>query len=297
MRRVKMSDFSGVFTALATPFVDGKLDFESMKRLVRHQLDGGVQGLVVNGTTGESPTLSQSEVKELFTFVRAEVDGQVPIVVGTGSNSTRATQDYTRLAAQWGADGALVVTPYYNKPPQSGLVQHFKAVAEACEIPLILYNVPGRTITSIEKESLLELSQHPNIVGVKEASGDLAFGQILMSSLAKDFLVVSGDDPTCIDLCLNGAQGVISVISNLIPGPLSQMISGARSGNTQCREDYRSFENLQEALYCESNPIPVKAGLEMMGLFKSPELRLPLVEMSAEARPAMEGALRELNLL
>ncbi len=287
----------GVFTALVTPFIGGDIDWDSLRKLVRFQLDGGVQGLVVGGTTAESPTLSIEEKQKLFAFIKSEVSSAVPLVMGTGSNSTSDTISATRAAREWGANAALVVVPYYNKPPQRGLVAHFRAVAQASDLPIILYNVPSRTITALSLESIVELSRVPGIVAIKEASGDLKFGQQIAQQT--QLLLSSGDDGTALSLAGVGGRGVISVISHLIPREFTQLLENAVSGDAvgaQRRFDEK-YAGLNSHLYCEANPIPVKYALWKMGILRSAELRLPLMELDPSHRGVMDQHLRSGGLL
>lgn len=289
-------DFSGVFTALVTPFKKGELDEQSFRQLVRSQLAGGVSGLVVNGTTGESPTLQWDEVKRLFDWAREEVGSSVPLILGTGSNSTQKTIELTQEAGRWGADGALVVTPYYNKPPQRGLVQHFENVANQSEVPVLLYNVPARTIASLSLETILTLSRHPNIVGIKEATGDVNFGVEIMESTADDFLMTSGDDATCLDLIKKGGDGVISVMSNVIPQWLSQAYTNLKGGREEVGAGWEQVQKLIDGLYVEANPIGIKMALYLKGVIRSPELRLPLVQLGAENTEKLKAVIDGLDL-
>jgi 4-hydroxy-tetrahydrodipicolinate synthase len=275
-----MKDLTGVLTALVTPFRDGQVDFDSLKKLVRFQLDRGVRGFIVSGTTGESPTLTASEKRKIFEFVRGESGNSVPVVVGTGTNSTADSVAATQEAATWGADAALVVVPYYNKPPQRGLYLHFKAVAECSKLPILLYNVPGRTITKLDLETIVELSRVSNVIGIKEATGDIEFGKKIIAGCSKNFLVLSGDDGTYLDLALVGGQGVISVASHIFPKEFSQWYERAHRGDTAVREEFARIADLNSYLYVEANPIPIKMALYLMGLIASPELRLPLVRMA-----------------
>lgn len=288
-----MKKFSGVFTAIVTPFIKGELDYQSLKNLVKYQLDGGVQGLVVNGTTGESPALTVEEQERVFQTVKAEVGGQVPLVLGTGTNSTRVTVDRTIQAGALGADAALVVVPYYNKPTQEGLYEHFRVTAEKSRIPVITYNVPGRTITGIELSTFKKLSTTPNIIGVKEASGDVAFGAKLIEEVGPGFLVTSGDDGTCLDLILKGGHGVVSVASNIIPQVFADLVRRARDGDAGVKEDYKKYSALVDGLYVESNPIPVKAALHKLGVIRSPELRLPMTTAAEGTQEKLEKLLAD----
>jgi 4-hydroxy-tetrahydrodipicolinate synthase len=290
-------DLSGVFTALITPFKQGEIDWASFKRLLKFQMDGGINGFVVSGTTGESPTLSPDEKKKLFEFVKAETGGAVPIVMGTGSNSTADTVVATQSAARWGADAALVVVPYYNKPPQRGLFQHFQKVAECSSLPIILYNVPGRTITKLEVDTIKELSKLPNIIGIKEATGDLEFGQAVAQACGADFMVTSGDDGTFLDLIPRGSHGVISVASHILPKEFSEWCKRARVKDSNARQEFTKYVDLNNYLYVEANPIPIKMALHLMGLIDSPELRLPMVQLSEPYKLELKNKMLSVGLL
>ena len=292
------TEFKGVITALATPFKQGEIDLNSYRKLIRAQLDAGIQGFVVNGTTGESPTLTADEVKRLFECAKAEVAGQVPIIVGTGSNSTKTSTDKTREVSGWGADGVLVVVPYYNKPPQRGLLEHFKSIAEASKLPVILYNVPGRTITSLSAETVAQLSRHPKIVGIKEATGDMALFESMRSEVSSDFIFLSGDDATCMEFCGRGGHGVISVSSHVIGAAMVAMMKKAVAKDSKTIAEYATkFKDLMKWLYIESNPIPVKMALHWMGIFESPELRLPLATLDPRHHQEYRRCLEELDVL
>lgn len=279
-----MKKFKGVITALATPFLRGSVDFESLEKLVQWQLSQGVDGFVIHGTTGESPTVTASEKKEIFDFIKEKVPSSFPLIVGTGSNSTSETIRASQEAEKWGADALLVVVPYYNKPPQRGLFEHFKAVASCVSIPTILYNVPSRTITSLEAETVKKLSEHPNIIGIKEATGDLSFAKQLRSLCGREFLLLSGDDATADDFQKQGGDGVISVTSHLFPAAMKNL-----STNT--------YSELVDLLFTEANPIPLKRALQLMGIIRSGEMRLPLVEFSAAGTEKLKAALTDAGLL
>jgi len=271
------TEIKGVISALITPFSNGDVDFVSLEKLIQFQLEKGIDGLVVNGTTAESPTLSWAEVSKIFMFTRKIVGDQFPLIIGTGSNSTDKTIETTKKACDLGAQAALVVVPYYNKPPQRGLAAHFKAVAECSSLPVIVYNVPGRTITALSVDTIVELSKVQNIIGIKEASGDLKQDQELFSRLSKDFLMLTGDDPTYIDFLKLGGHGVISVMSNILTQECAQWSAWCQAKDFNKAEvDFKKYSKLIQLMYCEANPIPLKWMLYKKGLIKSPELRLPL---------------------
>lgn len=262
-----MKKFAGVWTALITPFIDGQIDFSSLENLVQRQLNEKVDGFVVHGTTGESPTITATERREVFEFVRRQVPRDFPLIVGTGTNSTASTLRESLAAQDWGADGLLVVTPYYNRPPQRGLIQHFTSLADIVRIPILLYNVPARTACSLDSATVAQLSQHQWIIGIKEATGDLQFAKNLFANCRKDFVFLSGDDATADEFQQLGGHGVISVASHIIAPAMKELRT------TEYRE-------LVDLLFCESNPIPVKMALYLIGVIKSPELRLPLVKLN-----------------
>ena len=290
-----MKLFHGVYTALVTPFVNGEVDFQSLAKLVRWQLDEGIQGFVVNGTTGESPTLTENEKLKILEVTQAEVSGAVPIVLGTGTNCTATTIAATQKAEKLKVDGVLVVTPYYNKPPQRGLVAHYKAVAEQTSLPILLYNVPGRTAVSLTVETMAELSQVKNIVGVKEASGDLKVLKELTQSCPRDFALVSGDDETYLEFMKSGGVGVISVLSHVIPRKMREQIELATSAEL-ARSIFAPFSKLTKMLFSEANPIPVKSALHMMGIIARDEMRLPLVPLRDDLRGELQLELKNLGI-
>ncbi len=292
-----MSKFQGIITALVTPFRDDEVDFDSLGKLVRHQLEQGIDGFVVHGTTGESPTVTERERKKIFEFIKVEVSGQVPLIVGTGSNSTAETVEKSKAAEEWGADALLVVVPYYNKPPQRGLHKHFKWVAEKVAIPVILYNVPSRTSAGLEVETVSELSKVDNIIGIKEATGDISFGERIINNCSKDFIVLSGDDATCMDLATRGGRGVISVVSHLISNPMRAIYKEIEKGNHFAKTAYDKFQPLIKGIYKETNPIPIKYCLRRMGILQSEELRLPLVALGESLRADMDSLLEDARLM
>lgn len=291
-------EIRGVISALVTPFQNGQVDYESLEKLVQFQLANGIDAFVVNGTTAESPTLSWPEVSKIFTTVRKIVGPQFPLILGTGSNSTEKTIEDTKKAAELGAQAALVVVPYYNKPPQRGLVAHFKAVAENSKIPLILYNVPGRTITALSIESILELSTVKNIIGIKEASGDLKQDAELFSKLKKDFLMLTGDDPTYIDFLKLGGHGVISVMSNILTKECARWTNWVKSGEVEkAEQDFKKYSKLIQLMYCEANPIPLKWMLYKKSILKSPELRLPLSALDEKFYSEITNEMQTLGVI
>lgn len=273
-----MDKFQGVFTALATPFKDQKIDTMSLKKLIRYQIDGQVQGLVVMGTTAESPTLSPNESKEVFDLVKSEVAGQLPLIVGVGSNSTSATIEKSKQAVSWGADALLCVVPYYNKPPQRGLLRHFQQISQAVpDTSILLYNVPSRTITSLSLESILALSECRNIVGIKEASGDMAFDRALIHAVDTGFSVISGDDGSFDFFMELGGHGIISVISNLLPAKTVAVYQAYVKGQVhQGRSAFQKLRACIDLLNFDTNPIPIKTALYLSKIIATPEMRSPL---------------------
>ncbi|MCB0355566.1 MAG: 4-hydroxy-tetrahydrodipicolinate synthase [Bdellovibrionales bacterium] len=290
--------FTGVITALVTPFKNQKVDLDSLDKLVRWQLDQGVDGFVVNGTTAESPTLTTEEVEVIWKRVKSIVPPGFPLLLGTGTNCTRSTITNTQKAVALGASGALVVVPYYNKPPQEGLYEHFCQVANAVkDLPILLYNVPGRTVISMSAETTARLSAIKNIVGIKEASGDMQLGQHIVSQCPSEFTVTSGDDFSCIELMTLGAKGVISVISHIIPKELKTISLKACEGDRTAQSEYSKYNDLNRWLFCEPNPIPVKMALHMMGIIAEPEVRLPLVKMTSTNSQQLKSSMQQLGVL
>jgi 4-hydroxy-tetrahydrodipicolinate synthase len=293
-----MKNLKGTFTALITPFQNGKVDFTSLGKLVRHQLANGVDGFVINGTTAESPTLTWDEQVELFNFVKAQSRQDVTLIMGAGSNSTQKTIEASRRAEVLGADAILVVVPYYNKPPQRGLYEHFKAVAASVKIPVILYNVPGRTITSLATETIGSLSKIPNIVGIKEASGKIDFASDIIKACGKDFAMLSGDDGTYVEFLGAGGHGVISVATHIIPAQMVQWKKWVQAGELEkARTDIKKYSKLIDALFMEANPIPVKKALQLMGIIESGELRLPMVELEQENTEKLKAEMKSVGVI
>lgn len=274
----------GVFTALVTPFSsDGSsIDFEAYEKLLAQQIDGGVSGLVPCGTTGESPTLSDAEQRELIARTVRFVNGRATVLAGTGSNNTKKSIEASRAAFEAGADGVMVVTPYYNKPSQEGLFRHVSEIAKAVSGPVVVYNIPGRSIVELQVETLLRiLDACPNVVGLKDASGNVLYCQELMGKARGRIIDLSGDDPLTLPLMAVGARGVISVTSNLYPRQVSEVVGDALSGKWADaeRKNARLYA-LHRALFSEPSPAPIKAALALKGLVKN-SLRLPLVEATS----------------
>jgi 4-hydroxy-tetrahydrodipicolinate synthase len=293
-----MNKYHGVYTALVTPFIDGEVDYSSLEKLTLWQIEQGVHGFVVHGTTGESPTVLDEEKEKIFKFIKKITEGKVPLIVGTGSNSTSHTIQATRLAEKWGADAALVVVPYYNKPPQRGLLAHFNKVAESSELPIILYNVPGRTITSLSVETVVELSQNKKIIGIKEASGQIELLKELKQKSRNDFVFLSGDDGTYVDFLKEGGHGVISVTSHLFPKIMRKCWDLAQEKKwSEAKDIFLPMDKLTQLLFCEANPIPVKKGLQLIQIIKKAELRLPLTELSENYSHQLHSEMKKVGIL
>ncbi len=290
--------FTGTGTALVTPFrADGSLDEATLRRLVQRQIDAGINFLVPCGTTGESPTLTHEEHLRVVEITVELAKGKVPVLAGAGGYNTAEVISLARELTDLGADGILSVTPYYNKPTQEGLFQHYRAIAEAISLPIILYSVQGRTGVNIETGTVNRLAGIENIVGIKEASGNVSQMAAILNAVPDDFIVLSGDDAITLPLIALGGRGVISVVSNEIPREMSQLTRLALQGDFQgAREIHRRFHPLMEINFVESNPIPVKAALAEMGLLK-PVWRLPLVPPKAENRARIRAVLESLELV
>jgi 4-hydroxy-tetrahydrodipicolinate synthase len=289
--------FQGSLVALVTPFRDGKVDEGKLKELVEFQIAGGTDVIVPCGTTGESPTLDHEEHKRVVDVVIATANRRVPVVAGTGSNSTAEAIALTKYARKAGADGALVVLPYYNKPTQKGLIAHCRAIADAADLPLILYNIPGRTGVNMLPETLAQLADHPNIVGMKEATGNLEqmTQDIVLCGDKLSFL--SGDDTLTLPLMAVGGRGVISVVANIVPRDVADMTHAFLNGDwKRARELHLKLFPLSQAMFIETNPIPVKTSLAMLGKIRE-EVRLPLCSMTDANRRKLEVALQSYGLL
>lgn len=288
----------GSLVALVTPMkADNSLDWDALKTLVQWHLDEGTNGIVAVGTTGESATLSVDEHLSVIKAVVEQVNGRIPVIAGTGANSTSEAVELTQAAKDLGVDACLLVVPYYNKPTQEGLYQHFMHIADSVDIPQILYNVPGRTITDMSNETALRLASHKNIIGIKDATGDISRGEALIQQVPDDFIVLSGDDLSAYDLILRGAKGNISVTANVVPRLMAELcqlsLSGQRSESEALQEHLLA---LHHSLFVEANPIPVKWALHAMGMMTS-GIRLPLTPLSESARLPLTSALSHLGLV
>ena len=291
--------FRGAYVAIATPFnADGSLDEQGLVDLIEFQIAGGTHGIVPCGTTGEAATMSHAEHQRVVELTIKTVAGRVPVLAGTGSNSTSESIELTRQAKAAGADGALMITPYYNKPSQEGLYQHFKAVAEAVDIPIVMYNVPGRTSINMLPATVARCAAIPNIVGIKEASANLQQVSEVIGLCPDDFAVLSGDDFTSMVTVMVGGTGVISVSSNVVPGEMAAMIGAALDNdNNRARELHYRLLPLMQAMFFDTNPVPAKTALAMMGKIKSDHVRLPLYAMNEAAAAKLKKVMQDCGLL
>jgi len=290
-------ELRGIFTALVTPFRNGKLDEKALKKLIEFQLAGGVDGIVPCGTTGEAPTLSYEEHEKVIELTVKYVNGKVPVIAGTGSNSTAEAIELTRSAKKLGADMCLLTTPYYNKPTQEGLFRHFQAVAQSVPIPLVLYNIPGRTGINMTPETVAQLAKTRNIVGIKEAAGSLTQVSEIYRLTKGKFTILSGDDNLFLPMMSVGAVGVISVFSNIMPREL-KVLYGAfmvERNVTKAMKVHTKLMPIFQAMFIETNPIPVKEALYQMGMIAR-EYRLPLCPMSDKNAAFLRGLLGEYGL-
>jgi len=290
-------DFGRVLTAMVTPFKkDRTIDFDQVKKLARYLVQSGSDGLVVAGTTGESPTLTKEEKVELFRVVVEEVGGDAVVIAGTGGNNTSASIELTQAAAKVGVDGVMLVGPYYNKPSQEGLYQHFKTIAQSTNLPVILYNVPGRTAVNLQPQTVVRLSKIDNIVAIKEASGNLDQVSELRRSLPDHFAIYSGDDSLTLPIMALGGKGVISVAAHLIGSRIQEMINAYTSGNvTMATKIHCSVFPVFKGMFITTNPVPLKAALNMLG-WQVGAPRLPLVEATPEEKESIKKILAEANL-
>ncbi|MGJ9381917.1 4-hydroxy-tetrahydrodipicolinate synthase [Salipaludibacillus sp. CF4.18] len=274
-------NFGHVLTAMVTPFdQEENIDFHATRELVNYLIANGSDGLVVAGTTGESPTLTNEEKLSLFRYIVEVVDGRIPVIAGTGSNSTKASVELTKLATQTGVDGVMLVNPYYNKPNQEGLYLHFKKVAESTNLPVMLYNIPGRSAVNMLPETIIRLSQVENIVSVKEASGDLDAMTTIIQNTPENFSLYSGDDSLTLAVLAIGGHGVVSVASHIIGSEMQTMITAHQNGNSQYASAlHRDLVPMMKAMFIAPSPSPVKAALEMKGIHVGP-VRLPMIPVT-----------------
>lgn len=279
----------GLITALITPFKNDKIDFESLEKLIHHQVQNGVEGFVISGTTAESPNLEQSEVEDLFRFVKEKAPEDIQMILGAGSNSTKKTVDNMKAFNSLNPDAYLMVTPYYNKPTQSGIFEHFKAVSQETDKNIILYDVPGRTVVEISVETTAKLAALNNVIGIKDATGDLDKLEKLKEVVPNDFILLSGDDDTAVEFIKSGGHGVISVLSHVVPKQMRQCWEG--------QQDFTSLSALCGLLFKEPNPTPVKHCLKQMGIIADDSLRLPLLRVSNELSKALDEELKALELI
>ena len=293
-----MEKFHGALVALVTPFVDGRLDEQGLVDLIEMQIAGGTHGIVPCGTTGESATIDFDEHKRVIDLTVKTVAGRVPVVAGTGANSTLEAIELTESARESGADAVLSVVPYYNKPNQEGMYLHFREIAEKVDIPMFLYNVPGRTVVNMLPETVARLAEIDNIIGIKEASGSLEQISDVIRRCPKDFIVLSGDDFTAMPTVCIGGKGVISVISNVDPRGMAQMMEAALAGDLARANEwhYRMFP-LMKLMFVEPNPVPAKKGVEMMGKVRSGLPRLPLAPMGEANVEKLRAEMSRLGLL
>ncbi|MFB0918784.1 MAG: 4-hydroxy-tetrahydrodipicolinate synthase [Clostridiaceae bacterium] len=292
-----MNLWNGAGVALITPMNDGGVDYEVMEQLINFQIDNGTDALIIAGTTGESATLSKEEKLKMFKFTMDVVEGRVPVIAGTGSNNTADSIALSKAAEEIGVDGLLLVTPYYNKPSQRGLYAHFAAIANSVKIPIILYNVPGRTSVDLLPETVIELAKIDNIMALKEASGHPERCSQILPNVKDGFKVYSGNDNEIYDFMVNGGHGVISVLSNVAPEGTHNIVESYLNGDHTASENAQKYyDKLVAALFMETNPVPTKEALNMMGYMVG-DLRLPLVGLTDEHRAELESVLTEYGLI
>ncbi|POR05177.1 4-hydroxy-tetrahydrodipicolinate synthase [Alkalispirochaeta sphaeroplastigenens] len=290
--------FKGVYTALITPFTtDGAIDEPALRRIVNAQIDAGVAGLVPVGTTGESPTVTHQENIRVISIVIDEARGRVPVIAGTGSNSTAEAIDMTREAKKIGATATLQVAPYYNKPSQEGFYRHFTTIADTVDLPIMVYNIPGRTGKNIETDTLVRMAAHPNIVALKEASGSISQMMDVIARLPEDFSVLSGDDNLAFVLTSLGGQGVVSVASNLIPSRMVKLVDQTLQGEwAHARDDHYRLLPFFRALFLDTNPVPIKYMMHRAGFCEN-SYRLPMVPLSEENQRAIDALLTRYGIV
>ncbi|WP_353892314.1 4-hydroxy-tetrahydrodipicolinate synthase [Proteinivorax hydrogeniformans] len=291
-----MSIFKGSGVALVTPFKDGKVNYEKLEELINWHISNSTDAIIVCGTTGESATLSTEEKKQVITFAVEKTKGRVPLIAGTGGNNTEEVVKMSKFAESQGADGLLIVTPYYNKTTQRGIVNHYFTISDAVDVPIILYNVPGRTGLNIEPKTVAYLAERKNIIGIKEASADISQVAQIANLCPEGFAIYSGNDDQIVPLLSLGGAGVISVVANILPKETHDMVQNYLDGDTDKARDIQlKMLNVIDAMFIETNPIPVKTALNMMGMDVG-ELRQPLIEMEKQNRDSLAEALRDIGL-
>ena len=287
--------FTGSIVAMVTPFIDEKVDSDKLGELVEYHINNGTNAIIPCGTTGESPTLTHSEHGEVVGKVIEVANGRIPIIAGTGSNNTSEALSLTRHAKETGADGSLIITPYYNKPTQQGLYDHYKAILEEVDIPIIIYNVPSRTGVSISPETVARLFEFKNIVAIKEATGDIDQASMIMNLC--DIIVLSGDDSLTLPIMSVGGKGVVSVIANIMPREVSELVSSFLKGDIEKSQQlHNRLFQICKAMFIETNPIPVKTAMKLLGMLNG-EMRLPLCDMSKEHEEQLKKILEEYDLI
>jgi 4-hydroxy-tetrahydrodipicolinate synthase len=291
-------EFKGALTALVTPFKNGGIDEEAYRAFIEWQIESGIDGVVPCGTTGESATLSHDEHKEVISICIDQVNKRIPVLAGSGSNNTREAIELTRFAKSAGADGALMITPYYNKPTQEGMIAHFKAIADEVSLPMVVYNVPGRTGTNLLPATLGRMAREiPTVIGVKEATGDMKQASRVVEECGEDFTLLSGDDFTILPFMALGGKGVISVISNIEPAKTHALCAACRANDWKtARSLFYELVPLNRAMFLESNPIPVKTSLSLMGRME-PTLRLPMTPLADDHLETLTRVLKEHHLI
>ncbi len=289
---------AGAFSALITPFKNGKIDEEAYREFIEWQIVSGIDGLVPCGTTGESATLSHTEHKQIIKICVEQTKGRVPIIAGTGSNNTSEAIELTKFAKKAGVDAVLTITPYYNKPTQDGMVAHFKAIADAVSIPFLIYNVPSRTGVNILPKTLTAIQKTvPELIGIKEATGNMQQASDIIELCGDNFILLSGDDFSVLPLLSIGGKGVISVVSNIMPSEMSQLCSSFAQGDiTSAQKLHYKLAPLCRAMFMQTNPIPVKTAISIMKKIES-EMRLPLIEMNEECKQQLKKIMQEAGLI
>jgi 4-hydroxy-tetrahydrodipicolinate synthase len=289
--------FEGTYTAIITPFRDGAVDEAALRAIIREQLAAGIDGIVPCGSTGESATMDHHEHEHVIAITVEETAGNAKVIAGTGSNNTAEAVRLTKFAKQAGADGALLISPYYNKPTQAGHIAHYTQIAEESDLPIVVYNIPGRTGVNMLPDTIARMAEHPNIVGVKEAAGDIDQVSQIIAAAPDDFDVISGDDSMTLPMMAVGAKGVISVITNLIPARFSELVRSAAAGDfATARTIHYETLPLIGALFAETNPIPIKAAMSMLGKCCE-DVRMPLTPITEPVRSRLRAAMTTSGLL